>query len=114
MYNLVPRHCQTTESNLMHNEERVRQRAYELWEQQGKPEGCESEHWEQACREIEAEGSGPPAQADMASNGLGPAADALREVAGSPVNDADTGLNAAGSDTEQSEKMNPEKVGEAS
>lgn len=97
----------------MHNEERVRQRAYELWEQQGKPEGCEAEHWEQACREIEAEGGGPPTEADMASSGLGPAADALREVAGSPVQDADMGLNGAEADTGQSAKMSPEKVGKS-
>lgn len=98
----------------MHNEERVRQRAYELWEQQGKPEGYEVEHWEQACREIGAEGGGPPTDADMAFGGLGPAADALREVAGSPVKDADMGLNAAESDTRQSAKMNSERVSEPS
>ena len=43
----------------MHDEDRIRQRAYELWEQEGKPEGREGEHWEQACREIEAEGGSP-------------------------------------------------------
>jgi hypothetical protein len=32
--------------------ERVRQRAYELWEQSGKPEGSEMDFWLQAEREI--------------------------------------------------------------
>jgi hypothetical protein len=32
--------------------ERVRQRAYEIWEREGRPEGREQEHWEQAEREI--------------------------------------------------------------
>ena len=35
-------------------ESRVRQRAYELWEAEGRPEGREREHWEEACRQIDA------------------------------------------------------------
>lgn len=29
-------------------EQRIRQRAYELWEEDGRPEGREGEHWERA------------------------------------------------------------------
>ena len=36
-------------------EERIRIRAHEIWERQGKPEGRNDEHWEQARREIEME-----------------------------------------------------------
>jgi len=36
-------------------QERIRLRAHRLWEDDGKPEGKEQEHWEQASREIEAE-----------------------------------------------------------
>ncbi len=43
----------------MQNEDSVRQRAHEIWERQGRPEGRQEEHWAQARREIEA-GSGPP------------------------------------------------------
>ena len=32
--------------------ERIRQRAYEIWEREGRPEGREQEHWEQAEREV--------------------------------------------------------------
>lgn len=30
----------------------IRQRAYELWEAEGRPAGRESAHWEQAEREV--------------------------------------------------------------
>ncbi len=36
-------------------QERIRQRAFELWEQAGRPEGDHEKHWHQAVREIEAE-----------------------------------------------------------
>lgn len=36
-------------------EDRIKRRAYELWEAEGRPEGRQAEHWEQAAREIEAE-----------------------------------------------------------
>ncbi len=35
-------------------EERVQQRAYELWEASGCPQGFEAEHWFQAEREVSA------------------------------------------------------------
>ncbi len=42
----------------MDKEERIRQRAYALWEQEGRPEGRQEEHWQRARDEIEAEGMG--------------------------------------------------------
>lgn len=36
-------------------EQRIRQRAYELWEVAGKPEGREAEHWAEAERQLAAE-----------------------------------------------------------
>ncbi|GAA0003600.1 DUF2934 domain-containing protein [Bradyrhizobium diazoefficiens] len=33
-------------------EEQIRKRAFELWEQAGKPEGRENEFWQQAQREL--------------------------------------------------------------
>ncbi|MBF0373139.1 MAG: DUF2934 domain-containing protein [Alphaproteobacteria bacterium] len=33
-------------------EDRIRQRAYELWEQEGRPEGRALQHWDQAAREV--------------------------------------------------------------
>ncbi|AZO69857.1 MAG: DUF2934 domain-containing protein [Mesorhizobium sp.] len=36
-------------------EDRIRQRAYELWEKDGKPEGADLRFWEQAMSEIDEE-----------------------------------------------------------
>ena len=42
-------------------DERIRDRAYALWEQNGHPEGRAEEHWHQAQSDVQAEdvGSGP-------------------------------------------------------
>jgi len=36
------------------NENRVRERAYKIWESEGKPEGCADKHWTMACEYEEA------------------------------------------------------------
>jgi hypothetical protein len=36
-------------------EERIRARAYELWEADGRPEGCEERHWHEAEAQVRAE-----------------------------------------------------------
>ncbi|MCP1169594.1 DUF2934 domain-containing protein [Limimaricola litoreus] len=36
-------------------EERIRKRAYELWERDGSPEGQNDAHWHEAAREIDAQ-----------------------------------------------------------
>ncbi|WP_247881469.1 DUF2934 domain-containing protein [Skermanella sp. TT6] len=36
-------------------EEKIQQRAYEIWERAGRPEGQQDEHWTRACQEIAAE-----------------------------------------------------------
>jgi hypothetical protein len=38
-------------------EQRIRQRAYEIWLREGQPEGEQDRHWQQAEREIEEEGA---------------------------------------------------------
>lgn len=43
----------------MSDEERIRRRAHEIWEREGRPEGRHEDHWAQACREIAAEEGGP-------------------------------------------------------
>jgi hypothetical protein len=40
------------------HEQRVRERAYELWERAGRPEGTSAQHWAQAEAEISAEEQG--------------------------------------------------------
>ncbi|HEX8595284.1 MAG TPA: DUF2934 domain-containing protein [Pseudomonas sp.] len=55
----------------MIDEEKIRQRAYELWEQRGRPEGVDQDDWRQAREELEA--GQPPLPADIP--GVGPSAD---------------------------------------
>src|SRR4051812_18168837 len=38
--------------------EKVRRRAYEIWEREGRPDGREAEHWRMGVMEIEREASG--------------------------------------------------------
>ncbi|WP_187969420.1 DUF2934 domain-containing protein [Aquibium microcysteis] len=35
-----------------HRDEQLRQRAYRIWEAEGRPEGREAEHWARAEREL--------------------------------------------------------------
>lgn len=39
-------------------DERIRDRAYALWEREGQPEGRAEEHWRQARSDVEAEDAG--------------------------------------------------------
>lgn len=50
---LYPR-CWTKE-HATSDEERIRRRAHEIWEREGRPEGQQEDHWAQACREIAAD-----------------------------------------------------------
>jgi hypothetical protein len=38
-------------------QERIRQRAYAIWENEGRPEGSHRQHWDQASAEIDLEDS---------------------------------------------------------
>jgi hypothetical protein len=40
----------------------IRQRAYELWEKQGRPLGLDKEHWERAKSEVVNGNAGPAAK----------------------------------------------------
>jgi len=66
--------------------ERIRQRAYEIWQQEGQPEGKQQEHWERAVREIGGDpdqgGAGlqSGADGDTVPGNLTEAADALRSA----------------------------------
>ncbi len=65
----------------MPDEERIRRRAQEIWEREGRPEGCHEEHWARARREVEAEEGGLP-----------------RGAAGSDASPTDTAPGSAGAD----------------
>ncbi|MGK9202848.1 DUF2934 domain-containing protein [Sinorhizobium meliloti] len=38
------------------DEDRIRARAYEIWEREGRPDGGHERHWHQAQKELEEEG----------------------------------------------------------
>ena len=47
------------------NHEEIMQRAYDLWEQAGKPEGREDEFYYQAEQEVGSAAQSPPLQPDI-------------------------------------------------
>ncbi|UEM01971.1 DUF2934 domain-containing protein [Skermanella rosea] len=86
--------------------DRVRQRAYEIWQQEGQPEGKQQEHWEQAMREVGGDQGVPGgdmqsgaglqsgADDDKAMGSISDAAGAMREASGSPEVGAAEGTDA--------------------
>lgn len=53
------------------SEQNIRERAYQLWEQDGSPEGQADEYWDKARRQVLAEGTNEfgeaPVSADQSS-----------------------------------------------
>jgi len=48
-------------------QDRIRHRAHEIWEKQGRPHGADYQHWDQATREIDAEDAAAKKPAAKAS-----------------------------------------------
>jgi len=46
---------------MAHVETWIRERAYSIWEMEGRPEGRERQHWEQATRDVMSRGKGSSA-----------------------------------------------------
>jgi hypothetical protein len=55
------------------NEQHIRNGAYAIWEDDGRPEGRHLEHWQQAVREIEQGKEAPKTATDAAAGGVVPA-----------------------------------------
>jgi hypothetical protein len=68
-------------------EDRIRRRAYELWEQDASPADRADEYWDRAQKQIEAEGepgsSTPPIAEDQSSSRVRPG-EPLEDEAGAP------------------------------
>ena len=43
------------------NEQLIRERAHEIWIEEGRPDGKDREHWQRACKEITGSEEGSPA-----------------------------------------------------
>ncbi|MDF2797923.1 MAG: hypothetical protein K0R85_667 [Devosia sp.] len=57
-----------------HKDGRTRERAYQLWEQEGRPEGRHEDHWHQASQEFAGEGEregGYDPEEEMVPNPIG-------------------------------------------
>jgi hypothetical protein len=52
------------------HEHRIRERAYEIWDKAGRPEGKAEEHWRQAEAEIVAEEHGLEEEVELESAGV--------------------------------------------
>lgn len=69
------------------HESRVRQRAHDIWEREGRPEGRDREHWAQAEAELAGEGkksSRKAAEAKPRKAAAAPAAKAPAEKKAAP------------------------------
>ena len=67
-------------------QERIRHRAHEIWEKQGRPHGADYQHWDQATREIDAEDAAKkPAAKAGASKPAKPAAKAASPAKKAPA-----------------------------
>lgn len=53
-------------------EEQIRARAHEIWEEEGRPEGREEEHWRRAAQELVGNDQADEAVDVGASSGLHP------------------------------------------
>ena len=101
-----PTHPYPTSANQESHDgpERIRQRAYELWQQEGQPEGKQQEHWDRRYAKYrnpdQSGGNWILAPMAIPSGNLTEAADAMRGVS--------TG-SAEGTDADQfgSEKVEP-------
>jgi hypothetical protein len=47
-------------------EERIQERAHQIWESEGRPHGEHEAHWHRAAHEIDASEQGDPPTAEMA------------------------------------------------
>lgn len=79
-------------------QERLQQRAYEIWESEGRPNGRDREHWEQAEREVTG---------DRAAGPDGAIFDTVSKISASPTGSSSrrTTRKPLGSDVRRRKKL---------
>jgi hypothetical protein len=103
----APRSTRSAKTDL---EERIKQRAYELWEAAGRPHGQDAEHWARAERELTQGGAtrtsakGPNGKATNGAGGKAKAASAS-----SPASKADPAKPRTGAGRSQQATPSPTK-----
>lgn len=93
----------TGDENVLHD--RIQQRAYQLWEAEGRPSGRGDAHWQQAEREIREEMAGAPKRAARREDTTG--AVAPPKKAARPGSSADLGGTPGGAATSSSGRQTP-------
>ena len=58
---------------MLPDDEQIRQRAYEIWEREGRPQGREADHWRMAVQELSAQRATTDTQEVPATRVRGPA-----------------------------------------
>lgn len=78
-------------------EQRIAARAYQLWEEEGRPDGAHERHWEQASREVVAsEGKKPGRAAKTAKPSAKAAVSKASKAKAKPAAKPKLGAEAAG------------------
>ena len=81
-------------------EQRIRERAYEIWENEGCPEGRGDEHWQQACAEYRDAQAEAEAQAGVQAGADAGPTDASQSPWGGEA-DSPTGGGGTGGSTSE-------------
>ncbi len=93
--------------------ERIRRRAHELWESEGRPHGRDSDHWTQAEAEIRGAGALEPTEKAAGSRKKPPISKATSKAAGKSTRAAAESLSEVASTPAESAKSAPAKPAKA-
>jgi hypothetical protein len=89
--------------------ERIRRRAHELWESEGRPHGRDSDHWTQAEAEIRGAGALEPTEKAAGSRKKPPISKATSKAAGKSTRAAAESLSEVAGTPAESVKSEPAK-----
>ena len=87
-------------------EDRIKQRAYEIWEREGRPHGRDDVHWSMAVQEIRAEDG----WVDEAANSAGPMDDLSRQLGSAEASLAPEGVEPAPAELAPARKPRAKKA----
>ncbi|KAA0596686.1 hypothetical protein J2848_002372 [Azospirillum lipoferum] len=94
-------------------QERIRRRAHELWESEGRPHGRDSDHWTQAEAEVRGAGALEPTGKVAGSRKKPPVSKATSKTAGKSTRAAAESLSEVASAPAESAKSAPAKPAKA-
>jgi hypothetical protein len=97
-------------------DQRIRRRAHEIWEREGRPHGKDAEHWERAVREIDGEAATLQPGGEAPARGTAKTRSRGREQQGGSLPVSGTGAGSASADGKGRSKpgksaANPKRTG---